>query len=85
MRPETFMILDLAIPNKANIDIHDCIKHHYLPELLEGENAWFNEATKKKEDVKRHFLVWSFPTILIISLKRFFNPLKKNKHMFNFH
>ncbi len=79
MRPETFMILDLAIPDKPNIDLYDCIKHHYLPETLAGENAWFNEETNKKQDVQRHFLVWSFPKILIISLKRFFNPLKKKQ------
>tara|TARA_A100001015_G_scaffold153583_1_gene170475 strand:- start:920 stop:1840 length:921 start_codon:yes stop_codon:yes gene_type:complete len=84
MKPESFMILDLAIPNKANVDLYDCIKHHYLEESLSGENAWFNEKTNKKEDVKRHFLVWSFPKILIISLKRFFNPEKKKQTYVDF-
>ena len=74
--PRNIYDTDLAIPDKANIDIYDCIKTHYLVNHL-PEKAWFNEETNKKEDVKRRFLVWSFPKILIITLKRFYNPEKK--------
>jgi len=38
---------------------------------MEGENAWFNEKTGKKEDVKKSIKFWNLPKILVISLKRF--------------
>jgi ubiquitin C-terminal hydrolase len=41
------------------------------PEILEGDNAWFNEKTGKKEDVKKQISFWNFPKILIITFKRF--------------
>jgi ubiquitin C-terminal hydrolase len=41
------------------------------PEIIEGENAWFNEKTGKKEDIQKKTRFWSFPKILIITLKRF--------------
>jgi ubiquitin C-terminal hydrolase len=40
-------------------------------EVLEGDNAWFNESTGSKEDIKKQFSFWNFPKILVISLKRF--------------
>ena len=40
-------------------------------EFLEGENAWFNEKTGEKEDVKKQITFWNFPKILVITLKRF--------------
>jgi ubiquitin C-terminal hydrolase len=40
-------------------------------EILEGENAWFNEKTGQKEDIKKQIVFWNFPKILVISLKRF--------------
>ena len=38
---------------------------------MEGENAWFNEKTGKKEDIKKRIVFWNLPKILVISLKRF--------------
>jgi ubiquitin C-terminal hydrolase len=36
-----------------------------------GDNAWFNDKTNIKEDVKKRITFWSFPKILVITLKRF--------------
>ena len=70
LRPEPFSVLSLSLPNKENISILDCIDLYCKREKLEGENAWLNEKTSKKEDVNRGIIFWSLPNILIIDLKR---------------
>ena len=75
MKPENFFILDLPvwdIQNKCPVNkLEECIKLYCQPEFLEGDNAWFNERTNKKEDVKKQITFWNFPKILVIVLKRF--------------
>lgn len=69
--PEPFSVISLSLPNnKETPSILDCIEHYCSPEVLEGENAWFNDKINKKEKVKREIIFWSFPNILIIDLKR---------------
>ena len=38
---------------------------------MEGENAWYNEKTKQREDILKRIVFWSLPNVLIITLKRF--------------
>jgi len=84
LRPESYFILDLEIPNK-NSSLIDCFDSFTSYEMLEGENAWFNEKTKQKEDVKKRITFWSFPKILIITLKRFsFDGRKKRQDLVQF-
>jgi len=76
--PEPFFVVELPIPtNKKNINLYDCFAHYSHPERLEGENAWYNEKTKKKEDVDKQMVFWSLPDILVIALKRFTNLNRK--------
>lgn len=75
-KPEPFCILNLSIPQKpapasAPVSLFDCLDHHCAPEVLSGENAWFNEATGKKQDVQKRMSFWSLPNVLIVVLKRF--------------
>jgi ubiquitin carboxyl-terminal hydrolase 8 len=78
LRPEPFSILSLSLPEKeSNITLFDCIDLYCKPERLEEENAWYNEKTKKKEDVNKGIIFWSLPNILIIDLKRFNNRNQK--------
>ena len=85
INPEPFLILNLPIPiNESNtlsttssITLDECISNYILEEELINENAWYNEITNKKEDVIKKISFWSFPNILIISLKRFGNEDKK--------
>jgi ubiquitin C-terminal hydrolase len=73
-KPEPFCILNLSIPQKTAstpVTLFDCLDHHCAPEVLSGENAWFNEATGKKQDVQKRLSFWSLPNVLIIVLKRF--------------
>jgi ubiquitin C-terminal hydrolase len=70
VNPENYFILDLEIPNKAST-LYDCFDAFTAYETMEGENAWFNEATKVREDVRKRITFWNFPKILVITLKRF--------------
>lgn len=70
-KPEPFCILNLSIPPKTPVSLLDCFEHHCAPEVLSGENAWFNEATGQKQDVNKRLSFWSLPNVLIIVLKRF--------------
>ena len=73
IKPEHYFILDLPIfygDTLAN-NIYDCFDMYSKSEILEGENAWFNENTGQKEDIKKQIVFWNFPKILVISLKRF--------------
>lgn len=76
-KPEPFCILNLSFHtgNDGNafraVSLFDCMDHHCASEVLSGDNAWFNEATGKKQDVRKRLSFWSLPNVLIIGLKRF--------------
>jgi len=65
---EPFFLLDLPIYGKT---IYDCLDNYITYELIDNENAWFNEKTQQKEDVFKRITFWNFPKILIITFKRF--------------
>jgi ubiquitin carboxyl-terminal hydrolase 8 len=72
VKPECFFMLDLPITDQAGVcSIYDCFDEFTKKEILDGENAWLNEATGKKEDVKKGITFWNFPNVLVITLKRF--------------
>ena len=73
LRPEQYFIIDLPIPQARTnpITIYDCFDLFTTSESMNGDNAWFNEKTGKKEDVSKKILFWNFPKILIVALKRF--------------
>jgi ubiquitin carboxyl-terminal hydrolase 8 len=73
IKPENFFMLDLPVldGNKLAFNLYDCLDIFTKTEYLNGDNAWFNEKTEKKEDIKKRITFWNFPKILVISLKRF--------------
>jgi ubiquitin carboxyl-terminal hydrolase 8 len=73
IKPEHYFILDLPVLDNNNLanNLYDCFDMFCKTEILEGDNAWFNETTNSKEDIKKQFSFWNFPKILVISLKRF--------------
>ena len=73
LKPELYFILDLPVMDENGFakTLYDCIDIYTKPEILEGDNAWFNEKTKKKEDIKKQLSFWNFPNVLVIVLKRF--------------
>ena len=74
-KPEQYFMVDLPIPrpstNSNTITLLDCFELFVAPELLTGDNMWFNEKTGNKEVVEKRTLFWSLPPVLIITLKRF--------------
>ena len=83
--PEPFYMINLSIPlNKKQPSIYDCFDLYVEGETLEGDNAWFNDVTGKKENVKKQINFWSLPTILVIDFKRFNNHHKKNQVLIDF-
>lgn len=81
--PEPYFVVELPIrrPKNGNknatISLYDCFKYYFEPEKLEGDNAWYNEETKQKQDVHKQMVFWSFPDILVVALKRFTNMNQK--------
>jgi ubiquitin C-terminal hydrolase len=73
MKPETYFMLDLPIldGNRLASHLYECFDMFSKEEIVEGENAWLNEATGQKEDIKKKLSFWNFPKILVIALKRF--------------
>ena len=73
VKPEHYFLLDLQIfHDKKNCsNIYECFDLFVKPEIMYGDNAWYNEKTKQKEDVYKQTLFWNLPEILIIILKRF--------------
>jgi len=74
---EPFSILTLSIPNIQETNIFECFDLYRNDEELKDDNAWFNDKTNSKENVKKNIIFWSLPTILIIDLKRFNNSNRK--------
>jgi ubiquitin carboxyl-terminal hydrolase 8 len=71
-KSEQYFTLDLELPeDKDAMLIYDCLDEFTCSEILDEENAWFNEKTGKKEDVQKRIRFWNLPKVLIITLKRF--------------
>ena len=73
MKPENYFVLNLPVLDNDRLatNIHGCFEFFTKPEILEGDNAWFNEKTGQKEDIKKQISFWNFPNILVITLNRF--------------
>lgn len=78
--PEPYFMINLSIPkdNKAP-SLVDCFDLYVEGEILENENAWFNENTNLKQNVKKKISYWSLPNILVIDIKRFNSKNMKNQ------
>jgi ubiquitin carboxyl-terminal hydrolase 8 len=92
LRPEPYMLIHLPIPSKEevnirntdkNVTLFDCFNKQCECEMLEGDNAWFNEKENKKQNVNKRLLFWSLPNIMIVDIKRFITSMngksKKNQ------
>ena len=82
---ETYMLLDLPLPvlNQPTT-LYVCIQNYVRPEILDGENKWFNEKTKHYDAVEKGITFWSFPNILIVCLKRHTYDGNKNSNFIDY-
>lgn len=82
IKADPYFMIDLPIPNIPNPSLYDCFNLFVENEELVGDNQWYNDKTKKKEDVIKKIQFWNLPDILVIDLKRFNKmTLKKNQVM----
>jgi len=83
--PEPYFMINLSIPSdNKSPTLMDCFDLYVEGELLEKENAWFNEETNSKQDVKKKISYWNLPNILVIDIKRFASHSKKNQILVTF-
>lgn len=83
--PEPYFMINLSIPtDKKEHTLIDCFDLYVKGEILDGENAWFNEATNLKQNVKKKISYWNLPNILVIDIKRFSSHTKKNQELVTF-
>lgn len=81
---EPYFTLELPIPSHKMPTLEDCFDLYTEEEEITGENAWFDENQNKKIDIKKRILFWSFPKVLVITLKRFTSANKKNQKKVHF-
>jgi ubiquitin carboxyl-terminal hydrolase 2 len=85
MVPEPYFIVNLPIPlDNKSPTIIDCFDLYVDGEIMDGDNSILNEYTGKKEEAKKNLIFWSFPTILVIDIKRFNSSNKKNQILIDF-
>ena len=78
-------MIDLPIPaNNKSPSLIDCMNLYCEGEILKDENAWYNEETQQKENIQKKISFWSFPSILVIDLKRFDYRGRKNQILVSF-
>lgn len=70
IKPEAFQTVDLA----PLATLEESLAAHVSEEVLDGVNAWLNEATGQRQAVLKSLRFWSLPDVLIVSLKRFTGP-----------
>jgi len=82
---EPYFMIDLPIPeNNKSPNLIDCFNLYVEGEVLEGDNAWYNDETKEKLNIRKKIQFWSFPNILVIDLKRFNARNQKNQILVSF-
>ena len=70
---EIFFTLDLSVSQGTTKykSLEECLDVFTEAEVMEGENAWYNDNTKTYENVRKQILFWNLPTVLVFCLKRF--------------
>lgn len=85
LRPEPYFIINLPIPQDNSMpSLIDCFDLYVEGEVLDGDNCVLNETTKKREAAKKQLFFWSFPSVLVIDIKRFNSKSRKNQILVDF-
>ena len=80
-KTDPYLELNLSIQNNKTNTLKECINNYCKGEIIDG---YMNEKTMKTETVKRRIKFWSFPKVLVITLKRFSNSNQKNNANIDF-
>ena len=85
LTPEPYFMLNLPIPeNNKEPSLIDCFNLYVEGETMDGDNGRINELTGEKEAVQKNLSFWSFPSILVIDIKRFNASNRKNQVLVTF-
>jgi len=86
INPELFFLLNLPVleNNQPLTTLDQCLRTYLTPEKLTGENAWYNEETKQKEDVYIETGFWSIPRVFAVNFSRFSPFGQKIQHVIDF-
>ena len=85
LTPEPYFMVNLPIPeNNKEPSLIDCFNLYVEGEMMDGDNGRLNEATGEKEAVQKNLSFWSFPSILVIDIKRFNASNRKNQVLVTF-
>ena len=75
---DPFCYLTVPIPtDKDEIKLIDCFDLFTQDESMDDDNKYQHPKTKEYINVKRQFLFWNLPKVLIVCLKRFNNSRRK--------
>lgn len=77
---DPFCYLTVPIPqldDSQNVSLLDCFNLFTQNETMDDDNKYQHPKTKEYINVKRQFLFWSLPRVLIVCLKRFNNSRRK--------
>jgi ubiquitin carboxyl-terminal hydrolase 8 len=81
--PEPYFMIDLPMPSAdlKIINLMDCFNSYIAIEMIDGV---FNEKRNVREKAGKQIQFWSFPTILVVGLKRFTNANRKDQRLVSF-
>jgi len=83
--PEPYFMINLSLPSdNKSPSLKDCFDLYVNGETLDGENAWFNEKTNKKQNVQKKIVYWSMPSIMVVDIKRCNHRNQKNQILVTF-
>lgn len=78
-------IFSLPINNSdSETNLYESFDLFCKPQVLDGENKWKYEKDNKLYSVTQNTMIWKFPKILIIHLKRFTNDGRKINKLIDF-
>jgi ubiquitin C-terminal hydrolase len=78
MKIEHGWTVELSIPLSSTSTLEDCFLETFRSEIMDGDNAWFDEKVNMKKAVKKNTYLCYCPDILFLHLKRWHNGLTKN-------
>ena len=90
IKPETFFFLNIPLPPcppfqlNAPVTIYQCLDQLIQPEILDNDNAWYDEKLGYKRPVNKQTLFWNFPPILAITLQRLLPDGNKDNRVVQF-
>lgn len=85
VRPEPYFLINLPLKtNKKTCTLLECFDLYTEKERMDGDNQWYNDETKEKQDVDRRIMFFTLPDVMVIDLKRFTMDLRKNNMLVEF-